>query len=279
MSGGTIIVTGGGRGIGAATSLKLAAAGYAIAVNYAADRASALATVAAIEQAGGRAGAFGGDVADPAAVAALFEAAERALGPLTGLVNNAGITGRAARIDAENKTAALADASLRPDITIAKPPGREAVSVRAGRPDARRGPCPFGAVGVYGRRKQEWTAEQFRLAEWLAGQMCPQPGSPAAARGTFAAFYAEQQTIFNSVPAIPGLRIRRTTSSGSIGASHFRRQAVERIEDNSAYELFPDQARIITRTTCGSSARANPSSASWKMMGTAMGRETMGADR
>jgi NAD(P)-dependent dehydrogenase (short-subunit alcohol dehydrogenase family) len=99
MSGGTIIVTGGGRGIGAATSLKLAAAGYAIAVNYAADRASALATVAAIEQAGGRAGAFGGDVADPAAVAALFEAAERALGPLTGLVNNAGITGRAARIE------------------------------------------------------------------------------------------------------------------------------------------------------------------------------------
>jgi NAD(P)-dependent dehydrogenase (short-subunit alcohol dehydrogenase family) len=101
MANGMIIVTGGGRGIGAATSLKLAAAGYAIAVNYAADEASAQAVVAAIRQAGGRAEAFAGDVADPAAVAAMFENAVAALGPLAGLVNNAGIIGVAARIDSQ----------------------------------------------------------------------------------------------------------------------------------------------------------------------------------
>jgi NAD(P)-dependent dehydrogenase (short-subunit alcohol dehydrogenase family) len=101
MANGMILVTGGGRGIGAATSLKLAAAGYAIAVNYAADEASAQAVVAAIRQAGGRAEAFAADVADPAAVAAMFENAVAALGPLAGLVNNAGIIGVAARIDSQ----------------------------------------------------------------------------------------------------------------------------------------------------------------------------------
>jgi NAD(P)-dependent dehydrogenase (short-subunit alcohol dehydrogenase family) len=102
MADGMIIVTGGGRGIGAATSLKLAAAGYAVAVNYAADQAAAQAVVETIRGAGGRAEAFAGDVADPAAVAALFENAVSALGPLTGLVNNAGIIGVAARIDAQH---------------------------------------------------------------------------------------------------------------------------------------------------------------------------------
>jgi NAD(P)-dependent dehydrogenase (short-subunit alcohol dehydrogenase family) len=101
MANGMILVTGGGRGIGAATSLKLAAAGYAIAVNYTADEASAQAVVAAIRQAGGRAEAFAADVADPAAVAAMFENAVAALGPLAGLVNNAGIIGVAARIDSQ----------------------------------------------------------------------------------------------------------------------------------------------------------------------------------
>jgi NAD(P)-dependent dehydrogenase (short-subunit alcohol dehydrogenase family) len=96
---GMIIVTGGGRGIGAAASLKLAAAGNAIAVNYTADEAAAQTIVEAIRKLGGRAQAFAGDVADPAAVKDLFENAVSALGPLTGLVNSAGIIGVAARID------------------------------------------------------------------------------------------------------------------------------------------------------------------------------------
>lgn len=96
-----VIVTGGGRGIGAATCRKLAASGYSVAVNYTADEKAARATVEAIRKLGGRAEAFGADVADPGAVKALFESATSALGPLAGLVNNAGIIGVAGRIDAQ----------------------------------------------------------------------------------------------------------------------------------------------------------------------------------
>ena len=97
---GLIIVTGGARGIGAATCLALAAAGHAIAVNYASDQDAAEATAAEIVKSGGRARAFRADVADPQAVAKLFEDAVGALGPLAGLVNNAGILGAFARVDA-----------------------------------------------------------------------------------------------------------------------------------------------------------------------------------
>jgi NAD(P)-dependent dehydrogenase (short-subunit alcohol dehydrogenase family) len=99
MSSGLIIVTGGARGIGASACRQLAAAGYAVAVNYASDRKAAEATVAAIEKSGGRARAFRADVADPEQVAKLFEDAVAALGPLAGLVNNAGVLGAFARVE------------------------------------------------------------------------------------------------------------------------------------------------------------------------------------
>jgi len=99
MTTGTVIVTGGGRGIGAATSLKLASSGYAVAVNFTANEAAAQAIVEAIRKQGGLAEAVGGDVGDPAAIGPLFDKAVRALGPLAGLVNNAGILGESARIE------------------------------------------------------------------------------------------------------------------------------------------------------------------------------------
>jgi NAD(P)-dependent dehydrogenase (short-subunit alcohol dehydrogenase family) len=99
---GLIIVTGGSRGIGAAICRHLAADGYAVAVNYAANAKAADATVAAIEKSGGRAQAFQADVADPAALRRLFEQATQALGPLAGLVNNAGASGRLARADEQD---------------------------------------------------------------------------------------------------------------------------------------------------------------------------------
>jgi len=87
------IVTGGSRGIGAATVRALARAGYAVAINYARDAAAATSLADELTSAGGRAVAVAGDVAEEEAVLALFRHAQAAFGPITALVNNAGITG------------------------------------------------------------------------------------------------------------------------------------------------------------------------------------------
>jgi NAD(P)-dependent dehydrogenase (short-subunit alcohol dehydrogenase family) len=99
MPSGLIVVTGGSRGIGAAICRRLAADGYAVAVNYAADAKAAEATVAEVKTSGGRAQAFQADVANPAQLSQLFDQATKALGPLAGLVNNAGSSGRFATTD------------------------------------------------------------------------------------------------------------------------------------------------------------------------------------
>lgn len=93
---GVLIVTGGSRGIGAACALRAAQDGWAVGVNYIASAAAAQEVVAAIIDAGGRAVVLAGDVADEHAVHAMFDLAERQLGPVSGLVNNAGILHRAA---------------------------------------------------------------------------------------------------------------------------------------------------------------------------------------
>jgi 3-oxoacyl-[acyl-carrier protein] reductase len=85
------IVTGASRGIGAAVAQRLARDGFAVAVNYAGDTASAEALVKQIEAAGGKAIAVKADVADAAAVRALFDTAEKMFGGIDVLVNNAGI--------------------------------------------------------------------------------------------------------------------------------------------------------------------------------------------
>ena len=92
------IVTGGSRGIGAATALLAAREGWAVAVNYA-QRADAAEDVAGrIRAAGGRAIAVRGDVAVEADVLALFDTVDRELGRVTALVNNAGVVDRPARV-------------------------------------------------------------------------------------------------------------------------------------------------------------------------------------
>jgi len=85
------LVTGASRGIGAAVAKRLAADGYAVAVNYAGNEAAAHATVAAIEGAGGRAIAVRADVADAADVKRMFATIEDTLGRVDVLVNNAGV--------------------------------------------------------------------------------------------------------------------------------------------------------------------------------------------
>jgi len=94
-----IIVTGGSRGIGAATARLAGERGYAVCVNYRKNRAAADAVVSEIQAAGGKALAVGADVASEPDVIRLFETVDAQLGVLTALVNNAGILEKQARVE------------------------------------------------------------------------------------------------------------------------------------------------------------------------------------
>jgi len=90
-----LVVTGGGRGIGAETARLAAQRGYAVAVNYRENRAAAESLVKTLE---GNAIAVQGDVASEADVVRLFETVDRQLGHVTALVNNAGVVDRGTRV-------------------------------------------------------------------------------------------------------------------------------------------------------------------------------------
>ena len=95
-----LLVTGGSRGIGAATCLLAAQKGYAVAVNYAHNAQAANNVVQQITQAGGKALAVQGDVAQEADILAMFKTVDTQLGRLTAFVNNAGVVDVASRVDA-----------------------------------------------------------------------------------------------------------------------------------------------------------------------------------
>jgi 3-oxoacyl-[acyl-carrier protein] reductase len=97
------IVTGASRGIGAAIARRLARDGLAVVVNYAGDTKSAEKLVKQIEADGGKAIAVKADVADAAAVRALFDTAEKTFGGVDVLVNNAGIMQLAKIADATDE--------------------------------------------------------------------------------------------------------------------------------------------------------------------------------
>ena len=94
-----LLVTGGSRGIGAATALLAARAGWAVAVNYTANPAAADAVVRQIRDAGGKAISVQADVAHEDQVLAMFEMVDTQLGRLTGLVNSAGVVDVTARVE------------------------------------------------------------------------------------------------------------------------------------------------------------------------------------
>ena len=104
MNGKVMLVTGGGRGIGAATCRLAAAKGWAVAINYVADKAPAEALAEDIRLHQGKALALQGDVAKLADVERLFDQTERAFGPVTAVVNSAGITGKSSRLDQADPT-------------------------------------------------------------------------------------------------------------------------------------------------------------------------------
>jgi len=95
---GVMLITGGGRGIGAATARLAAQRGYAVCVNYLRNRDAAEKLVGEIEKSGGRAKAVAGDVAREADVIRMFDEAQ-GLGTLAALVNNAGVLERQTRLD------------------------------------------------------------------------------------------------------------------------------------------------------------------------------------
>ena len=93
-----LVVTGGGRGIGAATARLAAARGYAVCINFLHNRDAAQAVVQDIKSDGGSAIAVQGDVASEPDVLRLFQETDRSLGKLSALVNNAGIVETKSRV-------------------------------------------------------------------------------------------------------------------------------------------------------------------------------------
>jgi NAD(P)-dependent dehydrogenase (short-subunit alcohol dehydrogenase family) len=130
-----LIVTGGGRGIGAAIARKAAAQGYSVAVNYLRDRRRAEGVVHEITGAGGKAIAIAGDVSKAADVTRLFDETAKHLGPLTHVVNNAGITGRSGRLDASDEATirACIDINVTGSILVAREACRRMARSHGGR--------------------------------------------------------------------------------------------------------------------------------------------------
>ena len=120
-----IIITGGSRGIGAVTAKLAAERGYAVCVNYLQNRSAADAVVSEINRVGGQAIAVAGDVASESDVIRLFETSDKELGPITALVNNAGILEQQMKL--ENMNAARLNRVFTTNITGCFLCAREAV--------------------------------------------------------------------------------------------------------------------------------------------------------
>lgn len=152
---GVLLVTGGSRGIGAATARLAASRGYAVAINYLVNQTAAAAVVREIEESGGAARAFQADVSSERDVCRLFEDVDRELGVPAGLVNNVGILDRQMRVEA--MTAERLDRVFRTNVTGAFLCAREAVrrmsTARGGRGGAivnvSSGAARLGSPGEY----------------------------------------------------------------------------------------------------------------------------------
>ena len=139
-----VVVTGGGRGIGAATALRLARAGWDVCLTWTAHADAAAEVAAACRAAGARVAVVRADVSSETDVAALFTAAA-ALGPVRALVNNAGTLGRQARV--EDLDADRIERTLRVNALGAILCAREAVRAMS----SRRGGAGGGIVNVSSR--------------------------------------------------------------------------------------------------------------------------------
>lgn len=153
---GTLIVTGGSRGIGAAVARLAGARGWAVAVNFSSGKVEAEKIADEIRASGGRALPIHADVASEEQIMRMFEIAGRELGPISGLVNNAGITGGFARV--EDVTAAAIEKTLAVNVTGAILCAREAVR----RMSTRRGGAGGAIVNISSR-----AANTGAAGEWV----------------------------------------------------------------------------------------------------------------
>ncbi|KID58077.1 sugar dehydrogenase [Pseudoalteromonas luteoviolacea] len=94
-----VLITGGSRGIGAATAKKLAQQGYAVAINFKSNHHAAQQVKQDIIDAGGKAACFQADISEEQQVVALFQSVEKHFGPVTHLVNNAGVLTQQMRVE------------------------------------------------------------------------------------------------------------------------------------------------------------------------------------
>ncbi len=142
---GTLIVTGASRGIGAAVARLAAERGYAVAVNFFTGEAEAKQVVDEIVAGGGRAVGIRADVAQEEDLMRMFTTAERDLGPIKALVNNAGVTGGFARV--EDVSRAAIDKVFAVNVAGAMLCAREAVR----RMSTRRGGTGGAIVNISSR--------------------------------------------------------------------------------------------------------------------------------
>ena len=150
-----ILITGGARGIGAATALRCAAAGWDVAINYAQDSAAAEALAARMQGLGRRALTLRADVADAAQVEAMFERLDAQGGRLSGLVNNAGIVAPAARLEAmaPERWRRLFDVNVIGTLLCCQQAARRMSTARGGAGGAivnlSSRAAEFGSAGIY----------------------------------------------------------------------------------------------------------------------------------
>ena len=153
---GTLIVTGASRGIGAAIARLAGARGWAVAVNFSTGEKEAQNVVAEVIANGGQAIAIRADISREADIVRMFETAERELGPIKGLVNNAAITGGFARV--ENVSAEAIEKVLAVNVTGSILCAREAVR----RMSTKRGGTGGVIVNISSR-----AAETGSPGEWV----------------------------------------------------------------------------------------------------------------
>ncbi|MEB0119807.1 SDR family oxidoreductase [Pseudomonas sp. CCI1.2] len=94
-----ILITGGSRGIGAATALLAAGEGYRVCINYRSDHVAAKRTCAQVRELGAQVMSIQADVSDEAQIVSLFARIDAEFGPVTALVNNAGTVAEASRVE------------------------------------------------------------------------------------------------------------------------------------------------------------------------------------